>query len=145
VPGNAWPRRSSSLCGGSTVMATIARILVAATLTAVAATFASCGGSPSVGSVTGTFHIMEGGVRYTSVSGVGKITVSHGQRIVSVRKVLSGHRFDLSVPPGSYRVSSTCVRHPTPLTEESTSSRVTVRAGRSTMVSIKCLLDPTVG
>ena len=120
--------------------------MVAATLTGVALTLASCGGSPSMGSVTGTFRIMEGGVTYRSVSGVGKITVSHGHRIVSVRKVLSRHRFDLSVPPGTYRVSSTCVQHPTHLTEESTSSQVTVSAGRSTMVAaITCLLDPPVG
>ena len=119
--------------------------MLGTTLTGVALTLASCGGSPSVGSVTGTFRIMEGGVTYRSVSGVGKITVSHGQHIVSVRKVLSRHRFDLSVPPGTYRVSSTCVQHPTPVTEESTWSRVTVSVGRSTMVTIKCLLDPLVG
>jgi hypothetical protein len=118
---------------------------VATILAGIALCFASCGGSPSAGRVTGTFRIMEGGVTYHSVSGFGKITVSHGQRIVSVRKVLSGHRFDLSVPPGSYRVSSTCVQHPTHLTEESTSSQITVSSGRSSLVSIKCLRDPTVG
>jgi hypothetical protein len=127
------------------MIATIGRILVAAMLTGVAFTFASCGESPTEGSVTGTFRIMEGGVTYRSVSGVGKITVSQGQRIVSVRKVLSRHRFVLSVPAGSSRVSSTCVHRPTSLTEESTSSQVTVSAGRSTVVSITCLLDPLVG
>ena len=127
------------------MITTMGRVLVSTVLAGVALGFTSCGGSPAAGSVTGMFRIMEGGVTYHSVSGAGKITISHGQHIASVREVLSGHRFDLSVPPGSYRVSSTCVRHPTPPTEESTSSQVTVSAGRSSMVSIKCLLDPTVG
>jgi hypothetical protein len=129
------------------MVTTLGRLLILTVLAGISLGFASCGGSDSAGSVTitGTFRIMEGGVTYHSVSGVGKITVSHGQHIVSVRKVLSGNSFHLSVPPGSYRVSSTCIQHPTPLVEESTLSQVTVSAGRSSMVSIKCLLDPTVG
>jgi hypothetical protein len=111
----------------------------------------SCGDSSPGGTVSGTLRILEGGVMYRTVAGDGVVAVRKGGHLKVDAKVSSGHTFRLSVPSGSYRVTSSCVQQPSwlgqpvPTVVIVTPSRITIAAHQSRTVRVRCLVETMVG
>jgi hypothetical protein len=71
------------------------------------------------------------------------VTVKHGKHLVAEKKVRSGHTFVLSVPAGSYEVTSTCAEPHLPhgLIQQANKRLVTVAAGGTSRISLQCLVS----
>ena len=67
---------------------------------------ASCGTSKANGTVSGTFRIMIGGVTYRTLNGRGYVIIRQGSRLVDKKVASSGRSFTISVPVGSYQITS---------------------------------------
>jgi hypothetical protein len=88
---------------------------------------------------------------YSTVAGDGVVAVHQGGQVIAEAKVASGHTFRLSVPDGSYRITSSCVQPAIPMGQELPTritvapNHITVTAHRSTLVRVTCYLETTVG
>jgi hypothetical protein len=127
----------------------------AGTLMVLGVTLAACGASEPKGTVggivreqvvNGTVRVVAGGVAYETVAGHGTVTIREGDRVVASTKVISGRRFALSVPPGSYVISLHCAA-PTPIigVAVANSVHITVRPNKPTHANLRCLISSGVG
>jgi hypothetical protein len=120
--------------------------MVASIVSAVgAATLLGCCGSPtSTGTLTGTFKIVTGGVEYQTVPGAGRVIIRQGRRRLADHQVSSGSTFKITLPPGSYLISATCVQSPQE-TQMSTPQQISIETKVATRTHIQCLLNPSTG
>ena len=78
-----------------------------AIIAGVLVTLAGCAGTQSgIGAVTGTVHIVVGGVEYRTVSGGGNLAIREGKRLVTRVQVSSGRPFNISLPVGTYEITA---------------------------------------
>jgi hypothetical protein len=112
---------------------------------------AGCGTQSTTGTITGSVHIVEGGVEYHTVSGGGKLVIREGKGLVTRVQVLSGHPFDISVPVGTYGITASAPnapcqsgdiseRRPGPVTVT-----VTVTANKASRVGWFCPIPSAIG
>jgi hypothetical protein len=78
----------------------------------VLVTLAGCGSQSANGSVTGSVHIVVGGVEYRTVSGGGSLAIREGERLVTRVQVSSGHAFSISLPIGTYEITASTPNAP---------------------------------
>jgi hypothetical protein len=121
----------------------IAAIIV--TALGVVTLLAACGTTPtSMGTLTGTFKIVTGGVEYRTVPGAGHVIIRQGARRLADHQVSSGSTFKVTLAPGSYQVTATCVQS-LEKTQLSTPKQISIEAKMATRADIQCLLNPRVG
>jgi hypothetical protein len=104
----------------------------------------SCGNPTPTGTLTGTFQIVTGGLEYGTVAGAGHIIVRQGTRHLADREVSSGSTFEITLPAGSYQISSTCVQSHFE-TQLSVPKAAIVKADRASKDNVQCFLNPTTG
>src|ERR1019366_3291387 len=117
------------------------------TLMVLGLALAACGGAEPRGTVSGTARVQTGGVEVATVPGHGEVTIRHGGRLVASTKAASGHKFALSVPPGSYEISLRCPQPVTPISVAFGVESVHIRVvpNRTSHVDLQCFITPGVG
>jgi hypothetical protein len=122
------------------------RVIVASIITAIGALtlLGGCGTPTSTGTLTGTFKVVTGGVEYRAVPGAGHVIIRQGGRRLANHQVSSESTFKVTLAPGSYQVSATCVQTPEE-TQLSTPKQISIEEKMATRADIQCLLNPTVG
>jgi len=122
------------------------RLVVSSIVTAIGTLtlLGGCGTPTSTGTLTGTFKIVTGGVKYQTVPSAGHVIIRQGNRRVAYHQVSSGSTFKVTLAPGSYLISATCVQSPQE-TQASTPKQISIEVKMATRADIQCLLNPTVG
>jgi hypothetical protein len=111
-------------------------------------TVASCGASTTDGTLFGSFRIMIGGLTERTLPERGDVIIRQGNRLVDKTVVSSGHSFAISVPAGSYQITSSCKQlsppHRPPGASQP-SSGITIHAGIRTRANLTCTVYTTAG
>lgn len=103
---------------------------------ALSLSLAACG-SPSTGTVVGTFADLHGPYATGTLAFAGTVTLTSPSRSYSVDVGPTGH-FTLQVEPGTYRVSGVSPTYHGPTCS---GGSVHVVAGRQVTVNVSCLLS----
>jgi hypothetical protein len=122
------------------------RIIAASIIFGISALtlLAGCGITAPMGTLTGTFQIVTGGVEYRTVPGAGHVILRQGPRRLADHEVSSGSTFTFTLPPGPYRITSTCLQSPHE-TQLSAPKTVSIATNVPTRADVRCLPNPTSG
>jgi hypothetical protein len=114
---------------------------------------AGCSTQASTGTIMGRLDILEGGSAYRMVPGNGKLVIHQGSQLVATERVLSGHPFEISLPTGTYTVTSSALNAPCQLgavpaalpQQGPVTVTVTVTADKASRVEWSCPIPSAIG